>query len=88
MDAETTLGRAVVKGAVQTAIFCQATGVVLDMRRAVVVEDPGRGTMVVTGQVWDDRIKAAFEADERHTRCTVYDGRKLFKSRATRARER
>ena len=81
-------GRALVKAMVMHEIFCPFTGVVLDMRRAVVIVTP-TGSFVSTGAHWDDRMAEvggfdAFLADVskklgRPVQVEVYDGRELFK---------
>ena len=72
-------GRAIVKAAVMRAIFCPFTGVVLDMRRAVVV-DTGVDPYVMEATHWDE-VREHFDAmmADRQRAYTVYDGRELFK---------
>lgn len=80
-------GRQLVRAAVVRAIFCPYTGVVLDMRRAVVVDSGvSRRVMVAT---WWDKAVASYEGgleaisaeNKRRTGrpVVVYDGRELFK---------
>ena len=73
------LDAAVVKAAVVRHIFCPYSQVVLDMRRAVVVQT-GVESRVMTGVVWDT-VKDEFFANlspEQAERVKVYDGRELY----------
>lgn len=75
--AEKKRGQAIVKGAVMREIFCPFSGVILDMRRAVVVETASR-SFVMAAKHWDslgDRERAEII---KHAK-KVYDGRELFK---------
>lgn len=84
-------GRQLVRAAVMRAIFCPYTGVVLDMRRAVVV-DSGIRSYVMVATYWD-KVVASYEGGlealsaDNKTRTgreiKVYDGRELFKGRVT-----
>jgi hypothetical protein len=81
-------GRMIVKAAVMREIFCPYTGVILDMRRAVVIVTP-TGSFVCTGAHWDDRMASVGGLDAfrdmvskklgRPAQVTVYDGRELFR---------
>jgi hypothetical protein len=69
---------------VQRAIFCQVTGRVLDVRRAVALraEDPaGRtATVVMTGDAWDANKKRLLaNAAAAALKTEVLDGRQLHK---------
>lgn len=72
-------GRMIVKAAVMRAIFCPFTGVILDMRRAVVVVTSTR-SFVMAATHWDE-VRPAIEAALARAEQTVdvYDGRELFK---------
>lgn len=82
------VGRMIVKAAVMREIFCPFTGVVLDMRRAVVIVTPTR-SFVCTGAHWDeavakvgglDALRAALAGKlGRAAEVDVYDGRELCK---------
>jgi hypothetical protein len=81
------LGRELVKAAVQRQIFCPFSNVILDMRRAVLLDStdaPQGGTMtIMTGDVYDkllgiladqgSSLEAAYGRP-----VVVYDGRVLF----------
>lgn len=81
-------GRQLVRAAVVRAIFCPYTGVVLDMRRAVLVVTPTM-TFVCAATHWDkcvaqvgglDKYRAMLDKKMgRPARIDVYDGRELFK---------
>jgi hypothetical protein len=68
--------RELLRFAVQRAIFCPVSKVVLDVRTAVLVDarDTGKGMAVMTADVFDER-KAAL--DEQIGTYTVVDGRTL-----------
>lgn len=81
--ADKRAGQQIVKAAVMREIFCPYTGVILDMRRAVVIDD-GRRQLVCAATHWDKivasypgHLPALEEANKRPV--TVYDGRELFK---------
>jgi hypothetical protein len=76
--AENKLGAAIVKAAVMRAIFCPYTGVVLDMRRAVVI-DTGTTRFVCAATRYDE-MRATLEsaAEQLGRTIKVYDGRELF----------
>ena len=72
-------GRQIVKAAVMRSIFCPFTGVVLDMRRAVVL-NTGTASFVCTATHWDevkDDVLSHLVAAGREP--NIYDGRELFK---------
>lgn len=81
-------GRRLVRAMVMREIFCPYTGVVLDMRRAVVIVTP-TGSFVCTGIHWDERMATVGGLDTfrelvskklgRPAQVDVYDGRELFK---------
>jgi len=75
-------GRRIVKAAVMRAIFCPYTGVILDMRRAVVVSTP-TSMFVCAATHWDKTVQGLADAGktiaELAPNTTVYDGRELFK---------
>jgi hypothetical protein len=75
-------GRQLVRAAVMRAIFCPYTNVVLDMRRAVVVDTPTR-SFVCDGPHWDKVVASLADAGrtiyELAPNTKVYDGRELFK---------
>lgn len=71
-------GRMLVKAAVMRAIFCPFTGVVLDMRRAVVVATPSK-MFVMAATHWDALSESARDVIKGRANVTVYDGRELFK---------
>lgn len=72
-------GRMIVKAAVMREIFCPYTGVILDMRRAVVVVS-STSQVVCAATHWDtvkDGVLATFT--KARLSVDVYDGRELFK---------
>lgn len=76
-------GRQLVRAAVMRAIFCPYTNVILDMRRAVVI-DTGTRTMVCSATFWDKRLAEQPDLVAEMERAAkrpvkVYDGRELFK---------
>src|SRR6185312_11610847 len=75
-------GRQIVKAAVMREMFCPYTGVILDMRRAVVVSTPNR-MFVCAATHWDKVVQGLADAGKTITELapdtTVYDGRELFK---------
>jgi hypothetical protein len=72
---------------VQRAIFCEITGQVLDVRRAValITELPSgqKSTIVMTAATWDERKGALFEALP-DLKARMLDGRELFGRPGTR----
>jgi len=75
-------GRQIVKAAVMREMFCPYTGVILDMRRAVVVSTPSK-MFVCAATHWDKVAQGLADAGKTITELapdtTVYDGRELFK---------
>lgn len=73
------LARELIKAAVMRQIFCPYTGVILDMRRAVLLDgsDNGHGIIILDGKAWD-LVKVDFLAvySEEYD---VYDGRELWR---------
>lgn len=91
MDLQTTLDRAMLKGAVARQITCKVSGELLDVRTAVevTVKFPSGNvsTLVLKGTEWDamaDRFTA--NVGDKFTSVTVLDGRKLYgRQRASQA---
>ena len=86
-DRDAFIDREALKHAVSRHIFCQRTGVVLDVRTAVlftVIKGEQRGSMVVAGTAWDaiaERMTAM--AEEVGASLEVIDGRRFSRRRAT-----
>lgn len=82
MDIETIANKQVLKYAVQRAIFCKRSGVVLDVRRAVlwtVTNAEGKSASeCVTGEVWDKLEPVLRDVCEKqNVTLEVIDGRKM-----------
>jgi hypothetical protein len=73
-DIERTGKRMLLLAAVQHAILCPFTNLVLDVRDAVYVEIPGRGTAVMHSTVWDLRAEQTLA---KFPDAEVIDGRTL-----------
>lgn len=83
MDPELAINRAALTAAVQRKIFCPETGIILDVRTAVLFEvahkGDGVGMAVINGEYWDtiaDKIRTRCAQQE--IKLTVHDGRELF----------
>lgn len=85
MDATMIADRAILRGAVQGQFTCQKTGVVLDIRTAIMAEAKlihgGTSVIIVHADAWEAGVKDSVETVRRDpdvTSVTVYDGRELF----------
>ena len=86
-DRDAFIDREALKHAVSRHIFCQRTGVILDVRTAVlftVIKGEQRGAMVLTGTAWDAIAEqTAALADEAGAALEVIDGRQFSRRRTT-----
>jgi hypothetical protein len=74
---EKKVNRELLKYAVQRQIFCEFSGNVLDVRRAVLVETPGRAYVVNTER-WDEVKDDILGHPALAGKVTVYDGRDYY----------
>ena len=72
------IGHTLLLAAVQQEIFCPYTGVILDIRTAVLIDgtDHGHGMHVLDGKAYD-LIEEGFFSQYDRADFDIYDGRKI-----------
>jgi hypothetical protein len=75
--------RALLRQAVMTAMFCPYSNVVLDVRRAVLLDgsDHGHHMLIMTAEVYDDVVANGLWDQSNRDDYDVLDGRELFKAK-------
>lgn len=75
--------RAILRHAVMTAMFCPYSNVVLDVRRAVLLDgsDAGLKMHIMTAEIYDQIVENGIWNQWNRDDYDVLDGRELFKAK-------